>query len=366
MLTALQDPVVIVFGAGATVAEAIPRRRRKRLFPPLDTDFFERAHALAPGRGALTSHLASLAAYVRSEYGVDITARPTPRMEQIAAWVFSDALVTPGRVDAQEAYRALLHIYRDVIARTTDAWDPGPRGPTMSLLRAMADQQRALTCITFNQDLLIERALDSLAVKHAGLWNLHTGYGEIRFQSFTQPVGGRRPRDMFRGDAGTASAVRLLKLHGSLNWYVTSRGRQPPMRLPSRRPFCSRRRSLPDIVTYRGRGRRQWTWPVIVPPVADKGAMFSGILAELWAQAETALREARSLVLFGYSFPDTDVQAETLFRRACSRASLEHVVVVNTDLAVGAKSWRIVGGQSILQCRTISHMLRHHASVERQ
>ena len=80
----IAGPLVVVFGAGATIAEAKSRQVPPANRPPSDTDFFRRAR-----KAGLTTDLNTVAWHVRDHFGTDVLGARPPRMEQVFSWVFS-------------------------------------------------------------------------------------------------------------------------------------------------------------------------------------------------------------------------------------------------------------------------------------
>ena len=124
--------------------------------------------------------------------------------------------------------------------------------------------------ITFNYDLALERAL-----REAGKWDVGNSYG------FDLLPG--------RGD----SAVRLLKLHGSVNWF-----QQVPYE------------TFPPLVTWLDllgysdlkdpRVRADFAVNnvgTLVLPDPQKTFHWEPLWAQLWAKAEEAIRNANELVI---------------------------------------------------------------------
>lgn len=348
----LEPPLIVVFGAGSTIAEAASRKVAAAKRPPSDTDFFRRAR-----KAGLTTDLDAVARYISDHFATDILGRHPPRMEQVFSWLFSQLRITP---DAEQPARSLLGLYRDLIAKTTDDWEPRPHGPLCRLLRTIEGTKGLdATLITFNQDLVLERALDAVNADHPGFWSIRHGYGRIKFHGFTRP--GRRV-PAFPSTGPQRSEVRLLKLHGSLNWLVPVRSAAPRLEWNTRRlPSCTLRRSVPELFRIRSPERRKPTWPVIVPPIAGKGPLFESILADLWRDATDALRGARTLLLFGYSFPPTDYEAEAMFRSACRTQPVHRLIVVNPDHTAGGRAHEITGATCLLQYRSVPDMLRDWA-----
>lgn len=165
--------------------------------------------------------------------------------------------------------------------------------------------------ITFNYDLACERAL-----RKVGLWEIDHGYGfRLGIDSIPQ------------------SKVRLLKLHGSTNWWGTvfngMRGffQGGPNAFPSRPvilfgddfeflgypkefadPLCPLRESRPAAL------------PALVMLTRHKhfytqtsfGREWEGFWSDLWNQAGRALAASDRIVVIGYSMPLADEEARKL------------------------------------------------------
>jgi hypothetical protein len=165
------------------------------------------------------------------------------------------------------------------------------------------------TIITFNYDDSLEREL-----KRAGIWELSHGYG------------------FALSDADTHSKVRLLKLHGSINWIISlfggvsngpafagpygSTGGSPVIHLTDANylgysEFKGR--------TYTGGG----TMLSMILPGRSKqffidtslGREFEGSWTSLWDQAANALKQSDQVVICGYSMPPADKRACELLLR---------------------------------------------------
>jgi hypothetical protein len=51
----------------------------------------------------------------------------------------------------------------------------------------------------------------------------------------------------------------------------------------------------------------------------------------MWEAAKAALAEATELVIFGFSFPKTDVLIRTLFQQSLDSAKLRQVAIIDLD-----------------------------------
>ena len=152
-------------------------------------------------------------------------------------------------------------------------------------LLSAAHHTRA-TIITFNYDTLVE----CLVATPTGILGDPQQRGEIwQGVSWTELTGGLPP--WAPGDARYGSSrvesVRLLKLHGSLNWYwqpgdtsgISVARRLLPGYFNQPMPYTEeqRRREVP--------GRE----PFVVPPAASKSEYYSNsITKEMWTQAQTS------------------------------------------------------------------------------
>lgn len=143
-------------------------------------------------------------------------------------------------------------------------------------------------------------------------------------------------------------SLRLLKLHGSLNWYwspgdsagATVAKRDLPGKWLDPEPYTEsdRQRELPGRV------------PFIVPPTASKSPFYnSPQLREFWQQAGDRLSEASHVCLMGYSLPTTDTTTGAMFRTALSSsdstiliADLDPESVVERLVGLGVARTRVM------------------------
>jgi hypothetical protein len=155
------------------------------------------------------------------------------------------------------------------------------------------------TLLTFNYDTLVECGV--------GTGLLHNiGQSEpVYWAEVIGDVPSWPPGDM-RLAAMPAVTFRLLKLHGSLNWYwspgdptgVSMARRDLPgvYGAPAAYGEQERRRELPGRV------------PFVVPPSATKSAYYRNpVVREVWGQAASALRKASGVTFIGYSLPSSDL-----------------------------------------------------------
>ena len=168
-------------------------------------------------------------------------------------------------------------------------------------------------CITFNYDDFLDEALD-----RTRSWSPDWGYGFGCSSS-------RNIGTDYDAPDNVASAVLLLKLHGSINWRA---------RLGYASPLAI------DRITH----HHAWSGddhypyvadqldpePVMVPPVLSKSSLVEQpVLRLVWSQAFASLETAHEVTFIGYSFPTTDVAARTLFSEALKDLPRQDITVVN-------------------------------------
>ncbi|MFI4971047.1 MAG: hypothetical protein ACHP7H_00085 [Hyphomicrobiales bacterium] len=321
--------LVVIVGAGASLAEAISfRPKRTRFHPPVDASFFAKAMELEADVARLRR--ASLAAGLRNPFD-----EPRPRMEEF----FGDAYyeLIEASPNSLEAYRALLRSYTRTIVDTTSWFHMRGDGVLSRILRQilLIEDLEQLTFITFNHDLVLENVL--IEHRRRQRWCVERGYGPIQL---TFGGSNRAVSKMPRHDDEVCDhsiPIEILKLHGSLNWRVTTRGHEPSLKdlFPSKdgkRMICVTDRTPPVTLTRTSKGRAWDLLPQIVPPVYGKQSLIDSRFSDLWSHAGAALREADRLIVIGYSMPVTDVHTEKLLSRSIrSNQLMKDIEVINPD-----------------------------------
>ena len=185
------------------------------------------------------------------------------------------------------------------------------------------------TVITLNYDLLVEKTFEA-TINATSLY----------LYSF--------PMANVGGDGHLSAGVgrfRLLKLHGSISWYVFS-GLTGPVSPVYDAEFNHGWAMGPEKeadLLQRVGGRV----PLIVPPVLGKDSYLSlPELRDQWLRAEMALRQAGRVFLLGYRLPHTDLPMRFLLDRTPEDCT---IIPVNTDAEVATRI------EADLQSRTVSY-----------
>jgi hypothetical protein len=188
----------------------------------------------------------------------------------------------------EEDAEATVRSMRRVIAHTIDStvayrYTPAltvlPTDPyhnLAALITELRNRGLSVAVITFNYDLAFDHAL------------AHNELG---------------PDYRLGGDQ---AGVPLIKLHGSLNWARCSRCKQilvSPFRggVSTRDEFNVAK----DPANLRHCESPPEADPILVPPTWDKGGHYSR-LAPVWKSAAEELATASSVIVCGYSLPETD------------------------------------------------------------
>jgi SIR2-like domain len=285
----LPRPLVLLLGAGATRAAF----EKQNLPPPLDTDFFEIAAQIS-GRG--TRRLSKKVArdvfdlYGRvTGMGLEQYYRDIETRMEVSRFAKGKHRPKDWRARTED----LKELIRRVLIHTTCDLDATPAEPLRSgihsdLLRQLHDGD---SVITFNYDTVIEESMP----KSSSLWTPRQGYG-INTYGVTHDW----PQKWFtvhKIEPQRKSKIQLLKLHGSLNWVLkASQIRLKP------RPYLVRSRN----------GAPVFDDAEILPPGWHK-RVDRNPYSTLWREARSRLEQCATLVIAGYSLPETDLIAKALF-----------------------------------------------------
>jgi hypothetical protein len=135
--------------------------------------------------------------------------------------------------------------------------------------------------------------------------------------------------------SGSERNAPLLKIHGSIAWHVC---RNAACRVGSCLvPRCDCQPVLDPICDCCG----QRCGPVIVLPSMVKRYSEFPEIKRMWDRAESALRVAKTVTVFGFSFPRSDCIICEMFRATLDRSEfLERVLVIDIDAGTVAERIR--------------------------
>ncbi len=174
------------------------------------------------------------------------------------------------------------------------------------------------TIITFNYDTLVEEALDELG--------FNISYGPEKFIGY-------REHNKFNKPRIHRKKIKVLKLHGSVNWCDWFEIKKSETPSPER--FLNAPKKLTDdfkdfvgvFENYASLRERSFI-PLLVPPTWQK--FMTGFLPKVWDEAVEAIRTATRIIIIGYSIPHTDQHFKYLMAAGLQEnISLRKVLFVN-------------------------------------
>lgn len=186
--------------------------------------------------------------------------------------------------------------------------------------------------ITFNYDLVLERTLweayhrtsdlagarcpESMGLRYYANQRDMVFYRVPHSYKMSLPGGALSgPRDgshAVLADNGKCDVeIPYLKLHGSLNWFDYKTGQNPE--------------------TEHWHPTGAVSKPLILPPVFNK--LQSQDVSNVWTKALEVLRQAKHLIIVGYSLPRTDIYMQYFLKAAVGpNSNLSRVFVFNPSL----------------------------------
>jgi hypothetical protein len=298
----ISHPAVFIFGAGATAGafEDDPIKQ-----PPLDNNFFEVANRII-GHG--TNELAQKVLravwelYKKTDgIGLERYYRDIETRAIISKFAKSANRPKEWKMDQKELVELIRRVYVHLLCDTTSGTNqPVKSGLHSQILNGM---KAGDTIITFNYDLLIEESFND-----AKLWNPIDGYGvEVTGITFDWARRWMRDRD-YSINQRKESKIELLKLHGSINWQLYE---NKSIKLKQRPYYVGIRRHKPayENISILAPG---WNKPIDKNPYK-----------KLWEKARHELEKCKSLFIYGYSLPDTDLLAQALFYEAIRQRTIQ-------------------------------------------
>ena len=313
----LPRPMMILFGAGATRAAFFGKDHDPP--PPLDTDFFEIALQIT-ARG--TSRLSkSVAQDVHDLYGrvIGIGLEQYYRDVETRLELANFAKPANRPMNWSARTRSLEELIRRVLIQTTCDMTATPAKPIVSEIhrKILARVKRGDTLATFNYDTIIE---ESMPVKSSP-WTPREGYGvDI---TGVKKGWAKKWFVSHKIEEGKKSDIKLLKLHGSINWRLYKNNK---VTLKARPYAVKGKRGKPDFERS-----------AFVPPGWHK-RVDKQPYSTIWRKARLEFDRCETLVIIGYSLPDTDLIARALFleiarRRASAEKFLKELHIADVSEA---------------------------------
>lgn len=269
---------------------------------------------LAEGIDRDASAARAIPAEVRS-MAADNFAHALSYLEQAKPWVTeADNL----------RHRALFLDISNTIARDLErivaesGEQLGPKAPGW-LQQLLQHWHRHRSCVvTLNYDTLIETAVTQLALGDERISPARL------YPPLLTDAGSRsgRTRQEARGES-----FRLLKLHGSTNWYYSGRAAafgEPIFYVPPLSPSADAAERAEHEERLRAVADK---YPFLVPPIYDKSPLLTHeTIRALWFEAGERMRRARRVICMGYSLPESDLTMKHFLRTCCGAGARLEIV----------------------------------------
>ena len=295
---------VVVLGAGATRGASFVDGNRACL-PPLDSDFYTQLQRIANGKHQklIDEVISDAVEMFGTNFSVTMetmftTLEHTSRM-----------LETTGEnkdFTVEDIWRKQNRLKQAIAAVLEESISPSVTTPNDCRYheRLVRGLRKSDAIISFNYDCVIDH---SLKLHGATKWNPHHGYGFI-----LKGAGGKNlTGDQFWMPPGSgvvaADSIKLLKLHGSLNFLVTNEMETRPTVHLKERPYTKQH------------GELRFT---IIPPESSK-RYEQGVFGRMWKSAADEIHRTRTIVFIGYSLPTTDMHSTALFRISVKKQALD-------------------------------------------
>jgi hypothetical protein len=281
-------PAVFIFGAGATMGSLIDT---PYIAPPIDNNFFDIA-AKIPSHG--TPQLANrVLKNVWDLYGKihDIGLEKYYSDIETRCRIGKCVKLPHKKMDWENRKSDLVELIRRVYVYTTSIKSKNKVSPRVSEAHKtiLKHVKRNDAILTFNYDLLIEESFGEKCI-----WNPIDGYG-YRIPGKTT-IWCRKW--LVKHEPKPDSSFELIKLHGSINWQLYKNG----VVKFKQKPYYSRMKQ----------NKIHHEKICILPPGWDK-KFDNNPYKVLWEKAHNYLYNCKSLIILGYSLPETDLTARALF-----------------------------------------------------
>lgn len=184
-----------------------------------------------------------------------------------------------------------------------------PDGEYERLVRRLIESPRRASLVSFNYDVLLDRALARICQEHNIPWSYCVRFdaGIVNFPSYRQ-LSTNIPK------------IKLLKLHGSFNWRHC--GQCGALRLYYFLSYALRP-TWPQCERCSGNSFK----PLLVAPAPEKKVLES--LEPAWQTAAACLANAETLTIVGYSFPEIDQKSRGLFSQRLNKCRV--ITLVDRD-----------------------------------
>lgn len=320
--------VEVVFLLGAGFARAISADM------PLLQDLGDRVVRALEDRTAIPEQVRAM---MRENF-----AHALSYLEQEKPWI-TEADNLRHRALFLDISNAIARDLERTVARVTQT--PAAEAPPWVARLLRHWHEHRCTVVTLNYDTLVETIAAGCALPDGGRIRAADLYPPVLTDAAARSSG---PLDPQRRQP----TFRLLKLHGSTNWYYSGRRSaygEPIFFVP---PLAGGHADDRERQAHELRLRAVADkYPFLVPPIYDKSPLLTHeTIRALWFEAGEALKRARRIICLGYSLPESDLTMMHFLR--ATRGAGARIELVNQSRDALKNFRRLFGeeGAAIEQC----------------
>jgi hypothetical protein len=203
----------------------------------------------------------------------------------------------------------------------------------MTLVKLWHDQRSQV--LTLNYDTLIERAARAIAADGKD------GKNFVKASDvYGVPLTEASRRNAAIISSEDIETFRLMKLHGSINWYYSGATQYLGEAI-----YYHEVSDWTQTSKYERRGRAavRDKVPLIVPPTTEKVTFFQHeTLRLIWLIAGQQIEGATRLISIGYSLPETDLAMQFFLQSRAPKEPID-LVIVNRDSKTVDRYRRLLG-----------------------
>jgi len=333
----LDESTVVILGSGATRGASFVDKEKSPILPPLDADFFSQAQRLKADHSdySIPDFLES----VTQIFGKNAELTMEGFLTQLEHLTVVHKNFRLKGWPRRSPYLRIREEFLQILAALLEnSIGTEPHCEYHKKLTETLSSED--TVLSFNYDCVLDYNLKQSGQR---IWNPIIGYGVPVYAKGSR---GENTRYWACEDSDGKKifhkkSVSLLKMHGSINW-----------------------QKVDGIENFRRLTLKQRWWHQkgdlhfeIVPPEWNKNLHNIELYRRIWQKARVKLREAKVMVVVGYSLPQTDLPTQALLmvdsvRRAIDKIPyLKCLVIANPDR---------------LSCKRIQNVLQSRISPRTQ
>ena len=292
---------LVVLGSGATRGAAFVENNVCK--PPLNNDFFTQLQRISNSK-----HIKIIRATIRDVvalFGKNFRITMEEFFTQIEFYL---RVLSVARERKGYTRNDLEKIKNNFVTAISAVFEESITKPTCEYHKKLVSAlNKDATIISFNYDCLIDYALKDTGENK---WNARYGYCFPLKGYKIKGVENWNPNS--KSLANQKETIKLLKLHGSLNWQIND----------TKKIIILKQR------LYQTRGTPRFT---IIPPEWNKESLRRPTFRRIWKEAASRIHKEKIFVFIGFSFVPTDLYAASLFQISIKEKGIKKLIIVNPD-----------------------------------